>query len=74
MEVGVEYNKRRLHGAGYFQELHEGLDYVPESVPNLTVYNQQFCCAHSDVNVRSCVSLAVTRFDLSVFEKLEEGV
>ncbi len=35
MEVGVEYNKRRLHSAGYFQELLESLDYVPESVLNL---------------------------------------
>ena len=35
MEVGAEYNKKRLHGAKYFQELHENLDYVPESVLNL---------------------------------------
>lgn len=35
MEVGAEYNKARLHGAKYFQELLDRLDYVPESVLNL---------------------------------------
>jgi transposase len=35
MEVGAEYNKRRLHGQKYFQELLNSLDYVPESVLNL---------------------------------------
>ncbi|HHD64535.1 MAG TPA: IS110 family transposase [Desulfobulbaceae bacterium] len=35
MEVGVEYNKKRLHGARYFQELLGKLDYVPESVLQL---------------------------------------
>ncbi len=35
MEVGAEYNKKRLHGEKYFQELLENLDYVPESVLNL---------------------------------------
>lgn len=35
MEVGVEYNKRRLHGKKYFHELLNTLDYVPESVLNL---------------------------------------
>lgn len=35
MEVGVVYNKRRLHGRKYFQELLRTLDYVPESVLNL---------------------------------------
>ena len=35
MEVGAEYNKRRLHGRKYFQELLDNLDYVPESVLNL---------------------------------------
>jgi len=35
MEVGVEYNKRRLHGNRYFEELLRSLDYVPESVLNL---------------------------------------
>lgn len=35
MEVGAEYNKRRLHGKKYFQELLDTLDYVPESVINL---------------------------------------
>ena len=35
MEVGAEYNKKRLHGAIYFQQLLENLDYVPESVLNL---------------------------------------
>jgi transposase len=35
MEVGAEYNKRRLHGRKYFQELLSSLDYVPESVLNL---------------------------------------
>lgn len=35
MEVGAEYNKSRLHGARYFQQLLQDLDYVPESVLNL---------------------------------------
>lgn len=35
MEVGAEYNKARLHGTKYFQELLGCLDYVPESVLNL---------------------------------------
>jgi transposase len=35
MEVGAEYNKRRLHGNRYFKELLNSLDYVPESVLNL---------------------------------------
>ena len=35
MEVGAEYNKKRLHGKRYFQELLDTLDYVPESVLNL---------------------------------------
>jgi len=35
MEVGAEYNKRRLHGNRYFQELLSTLDHVPESVLNL---------------------------------------
>jgi len=28
MEVGADYNKKRLHGAKYFQELLENLEYV----------------------------------------------
>ncbi len=35
MEVGAEYNKSRLHGTKYFQQLLGNLDYVPESVLNL---------------------------------------
>jgi len=35
MEVGAEYNKEKLHGAKYFQELLDRLDYVPESVLSL---------------------------------------
>jgi len=35
MEVGAEYNKARLHGIKYFQELLGNLDYVPESVLSL---------------------------------------
>ena len=35
MEVGAEYNKKRLHGTRYFQELLDNLDYVPESVLQL---------------------------------------
>jgi len=35
MEIGAEYNKKRLYGTKYFQELLESLDYVPESVLNL---------------------------------------
>ena len=35
MEVGAEYNKKRLHGTKYFQELLDNLDYVPESVLQL---------------------------------------
>ncbi len=35
MEIGAEYSKSRLHGARYFQQLLEDLDYVPVSVLNL---------------------------------------
>ena len=35
MEAGAEYNKARLHGTKYFQELLGSLDYVPESVLSL---------------------------------------
>lgn len=35
MEVGAEYNKKRLHGKKYFQELFDTLDYIPESVLSL---------------------------------------
>lgn len=35
METGSEYNKKRLHGRKYFNELLDRLDYVPESVINL---------------------------------------
>ncbi len=32
MEVGAEYDKKRLHGKAYFHDLLERLDYVPDSV------------------------------------------
>jgi transposase len=35
MEVGAEYNKRRLHGKQYFNELLDQLEEVPESVKDL---------------------------------------
>mgnify|MGYP000616215243 CR=1 FL=1 len=35
MEVGAVYNKKKLHGQKYFEELLDTLDYVPESVTNL---------------------------------------
>jgi len=35
MEVGATYNKRRLYGKKYFNELLENLDYVPDTVVNL---------------------------------------
>jgi len=35
MEVGAEYNKKRLHQKKYFGELMENLEDVPESVKNL---------------------------------------
>ena len=35
MEVGAEYNKQRLHGMKYFQDLLDNLDYVPESILDL---------------------------------------
>lgn len=35
MEVGALYNKKKLHGKRYFEELLDTLDYVPESVKNL---------------------------------------
>ena len=31
MEMGVEYNKKKLHGKRYFNELLDGLDYIPDS-------------------------------------------
>jgi len=35
MEVGAVYNKKRLYGKKYFDELLEGLDYIPDSVVDL---------------------------------------
>lgn len=35
MEVGVQYNKQRLHGKKYFNELLDRLDYVPDTVITL---------------------------------------
>ena len=35
MEVGAEYNKRRLHGEEYFTELLDTVEEVPESVKDL---------------------------------------
>lgn len=35
MEVGAEYNQRRLHGRRYFHELLDRLEEVPESVKDL---------------------------------------
>ena len=35
MEVGATYNKKRLYGKKYFNELFENLDYVPDTVVNL---------------------------------------
>lgn len=35
MEVGAQYNKKRLHGRRYFERLLDTLDYVPESVVEL---------------------------------------
>jgi transposase len=35
MEVGAEYNKQRLHGKQYFNELLDQLEEVPESVKDL---------------------------------------
>ena len=35
MEVGATYNKKRLYGKKYFNELLENLDYVPDTVVNL---------------------------------------
>lgn len=32
MEVGAEYNKQKLHGTKYFNDLLDTLDYIPESV------------------------------------------
>ena len=35
MEMGAEYDKERLHGKKYFNELLDRLDYVPDSVKEL---------------------------------------
>jgi transposase len=35
MEAGAEYSKRKLHGRKYFDELMDGLDYVPKSVKEM---------------------------------------
>lgn len=35
MEVGAQYNKKKLHGKRYFGRLLDSLDYVPESVVEL---------------------------------------
>ena len=43
MEVGAQYNKKKLHGQRYFDELLDSLDYVPESVTELL----RFCRINS---------------------------
>lgn len=35
MEVGAEYNKEKLHQAGYFRDLLETVEHVPDSVKDL---------------------------------------
>ncbi|MCD6474891.1 MAG: IS110 family transposase [Anaerolineaceae bacterium] len=40
MEVGAQYNKSKLHGKRYFDELLDTLDYVPESVTKLLRFCQ----------------------------------
>ncbi len=40
MEVGAEYSKRRLYGKGYFTELLDQLEEVPESVKDLLRLSQ----------------------------------
>lgn len=41
MESGAEYDKDRLHGKRYFKELLESLDYVPETVIDLLLLNEE---------------------------------
>ncbi len=41
METGSEYNRRRLHGKAYFQELLTQLDHVPDSVLELLQISRQ---------------------------------
>jgi len=41
MEAGAEYNKQKLHGKRYFNNLMEGLDYVPETMKEL------ICMSHA---------------------------
>jgi len=41
MESGAEYDKDRLHGKRYFKELLESLDYVPETVVDLLLLNEE---------------------------------
>lgn len=43
MEVGAEYNKKRLHGKKYFNELLDTLNYVPKSVVDLLKLNRSSC-------------------------------
>jgi len=40
MEVGAEYNKRKLHGKRYFYDLLENIEDVPESVINLLQFSR----------------------------------
>lgn len=40
METGCEYNKKRLHGKRYFEELLGTLDAVPESVKDMLRFNR----------------------------------
>ena len=58
MEVGAEYNKRRLHGKQYFNELLDQLEEVPESVKDLlrvsrgaleTFWRVPRCSRHSPI-------------------------
>jgi len=72
MEVGAEYNKLRLHGAKYFQELLGNLDYVPESVfrllhmtrSNMECFQKMekslICALRSDPQIKDRVNLLMS--------------
>jgi len=39
MEVGAEYNKHRLHGKRYFNDLVDHLDYIPTSLKDMLIFS-----------------------------------
>jgi len=55
--VGVEYDKRRLHGKRYFREFVAGLEDVPPSIVDMTRHCHDFMVLFTDLQKQLIVGL-----------------